>query len=111
MAANFTLHIRLLEQGDIAPIARAFAKLGWNKPASQYKRYLAEQENGQRTVLVALSDNRFAGYVTIRWKSEYSPFEEARIPEIVDLNVLPHFRRQGIAARLLDHYRDRDQPQ
>lgn len=102
MVANATLHIRHLQQDDIPPVTRAFAKLGWNKPASQYQRYLAEQEHGQRAVLVALIDDRFAGYVTVQWESGYPPFEAARIPEIVDLNVLPHFRRQGIAASLLD---------
>ena len=32
----------------------------------------------------------------------YPPFAEAGIPEIQDLNVLPEFRRQGIATQLLD---------
>ena len=97
-----SLHIRLLEQQDIAEIAAAFEALGWDKPASQYERYLAEQTAGQRTVFVAFWDGVFAGYATICWQSDYTPFSEAGIPEIVDFNVLPRFRRRGIGGRLMD---------
>jgi GNAT superfamily N-acetyltransferase len=97
-----TLVVRRLEQRDIEPIAAAFAALGWEKPASQYERYLAEQGSGQRLVLVAFTDDAFAGYVTVCWASEYPPFREENIPEIVDFNVLPQFRRQGIGGRLMD---------
>jgi GNAT superfamily N-acetyltransferase len=97
-----TLTIRRLQAEDIDPIAAAFKALGWNKPASQYVRYLAEQDAGQRTVFVALIDNIFAGYVTINWQSDYPPFRVESIPEIQDFNVLPQFRRQGIGGRLMD---------
>lgn len=97
-----TLQIRLLAADDIEPIASAFAQIGWNKPAAQYRGYLAEQEAGDRVVLVATVDNRFAGYVTIVWESHYPPFRAAGIPEVVDFNVLPHFRRQRIGTRLMD---------
>jgi len=99
---SLTLHIRLLQAQDILPIAAAFQALGWNKPAAQYERYLAEQEAGARTVFVALVDNGFAGYVTINWQPEYPPFRAENIPEIQDFNVLPHFRRRGIGSRLMD---------
>jgi GNAT superfamily N-acetyltransferase len=94
--------IRLLQAQDIAQIAAAFAMLGWNKPAAQYERYLAEQLSGERTIFVALVDAVFAGYVTIVWLSSYPPFRADNIPEIVDFNVLPHYRRQGIGSRLMD---------
>jgi len=97
-----TLTIRTLQTQDIAPIAQAFARLGWNKPAIQYERYLAEQNNGQRDVLVAFVDFIFAGYVTIVWMSDYAPFRAAGIPEIVDFNVLPHYRRRHIGTQLMD---------
>ena len=40
--------------------------------------------------------------ITICWQSHYPPFREQNIPEIVDFNVLPKFRRQGIGAALMD---------
>lgn len=99
---HLTPSIRQLQTQNIEPIADAFAALGWNKPASQYERYLAEQEAGERVVLVAFLDDIFAGYVTIKWQPEYPPFLAENIPEIQDFNVLPHFRRQGIGSRLMD---------
>ncbi len=96
------LLIRHLEQADIPEIAAAFQQLGWNKPASQYTRYFMEQVMELRDVLVAFADGVFAGYLTICWHSTYPPFREAHIPEIVDFNVLPHFRRCGIGAALMD---------
>lgn len=96
------LTIRLLERHDVEPIAAAFAAIGWDKPASQYEQYLAEQQAHERVVLVALIDDDFAGYVTIVWHSHYPPFAAANIPEVVDFNVLPHYRRRGIGSRLMD---------
>ena len=103
---NTTL-IRLLEPGDIQPIAAAFAELGWNKPASQYEEYLLEQQAGARVVLVACLNGEFAGYITICWQSNYLPFRTANIPELVDFNVLPRFRCQGIGTKLMDEAEQR----
>lgn len=94
--------IRLLKSQDILEIAEAFLQLGWNKPASQYEHYLAEQTLKTREVYVAFVDEKFAGYLTIRWSSSYEPFRKENIPEIVDFNVLPKFRRQGIGTQLMD---------
>jgi hypothetical protein len=44
------LTIRPLESRDVAPISAAFSGLGWNKPRSQYERYLSEQQRGTRKV-------------------------------------------------------------
>lgn len=102
---------------DPPVLEAAFAAIGWNKPASQYRRYLSDAARGARLALVAeVRDERpppasgsgsdaprtFAGYVTVVWESHYEPFREQGIPEIVDLNVLPAFRRRGVGSRLLD---------
>jgi len=96
------LLIRLLESDDIPQLAKAFQQLGWDKPALQYERYLMEQVLEIRTVYVAFVEEQFAGYLTICWTSSYEPFRREKIPEIVDFNVLPQFRRQGIGTQLLD---------
>lgn len=101
------LIIRLLEPGDVQQLAEAFVLLGWDKPASQYVGYLREQACGLREVWVAFCENTFAGYVTICWHSNYAPFAEAHIAEIVDLNVLPAFRRRGIGTRLMQMAEER----
>ena len=96
------LVVRPLEERDIEPMAAAFRALGWDKPRSQYERYLAEQRQGRRAVLVALVAGDFAGYLTINWNPGYRPFREEGIPEIQDFNVLPRFRRGGVGTRLMD---------
>ena len=96
------LLIRLLESDDIPEIAKAFQQLGWDKPALQYERYLMEQVLEIRHVYIAFTEERFVGYLTICWTSSYEPFRREKIPEIVDFNVLPQFRRQGIGTQLMD---------
>lgn len=80
----------------------AFAQQGWHKPVSQYREYLRESAAGKRTILLAEVQGHFAGYVTTVWDSDYPPFREARIPEIVDLNVLRRYQRRGVATVLME---------
>ena len=94
--------VRPLERRDVAPITAAFRDLG-PKPRSQYERYLSEQREGSRSVLVAFVEGDFAGYVTIDWDADHLHFRKSDIPEIQDLNVLPRFRRAGIGTRLMNH--------
>lgn len=96
------LMIRRLELQDPPEMARAFQQLGWTKPASQYEHYLVEQELGARDVYVAFIEEQFAGYITVCWSSGYEPFQSEGIPEIMDFNVLPEFRRRGIGTQLME---------
>ncbi len=101
-----SVQIRLLANSDPPGIADAFQNIGWNKPESQYRRYLDEQVRRTRTCFVAVVDGQFAGYVTVNWLPAYLGFADLNIPEIQDLNVLPTFRRKGVATRLLDRAED-----
>jgi GNAT superfamily N-acetyltransferase len=92
--------IRKLQDDDPKVISAAMTAIGWDKPVRQYEKYLAEQRDGVRDVLVATVDEEYAGYVTVRWESPYEPFD--KIPEIQDFNVLPKFRRRGIGTGLMD---------
>jgi ribosomal protein S18 acetylase RimI-like enzyme len=97
-----TVLVRTMRAEDAAAVAAAFAAQGWYKPVEQYTRYLAESAQGQRVVLLAEHVGEFAGYVTIVWESDYPPFRDAAIPEIVDFNVLIKYQRRGIGTALLD---------
>jgi NTP pyrophosphatase (non-canonical NTP hydrolase)/GNAT superfamily N-acetyltransferase len=116
----------------IPSIAEAFHQIGWNKPPSFFARYLKEQETDERCIWVAFINRHlehneaiqknetgsphlapdegimhdpnhvFAGYITLKWQSHYPSFKAQNIPEIMDLNVLPQFRKMGIGSLLLD---------
>ncbi len=94
--------IRTMDESDPETMSAAFIALGWHKQPALFQRYVAEQEGGQRLAFVAEWRGEFAGYVTLLWVSDYSPFAERQVPEISDLNVLPAHRRQGIGNALLD---------
>jgi GNAT superfamily N-acetyltransferase len=96
------LQIRSLSKHDAPLIAAAFARIGSIKPEVKYLRYLEQEAARSRTCLIATMGGQFTGYVTINWQPTYPGFSELQIPEIQDLNVLPAFRRRGIASRLLD---------
>ena len=97
-----TLHLRPLIELDAAVISAAFAELGSDKPVQQFVDYLTEQQLGIRQCWIALHGAEFCGYVTLHWNPLYSGIAGKGVPEIQDLNVLPQFRRRGIASRLLD---------
>ena len=91
-----------LTANHIPLISGAFNQIGWNKPESLFEGYFKEQEAGDRLVWVAHFKGEFAGYVTLKWQSQYPSFKAQSIPEIMDLNVLPSFRKMGIGSLLLD---------
>jgi len=64
--------------------------------------YIEEQQQGTRDLWVAYMGQQLAGYGTLQWESKYQPFREQGIPEIMDLNVLPAFRKLGIGSQLLE---------
>jgi ribosomal protein S18 acetylase RimI-like enzyme len=92
---------------DVPEMASAFAPFGWaGKDAAQFTSYVEAQDAGERVVLIARLDSAFVGYGCVVWRSGYHPYERDGIPEIQDLNVLPQFRRRGIATALLDALED-----
>lgn len=96
------LVIAPIAQADCAALAAGFAAQGWDKPQSQYERYLREQGQGARKVFVARWQGEAAGYVTLRPQAMAGPFAGKGWPEIVDFNVLGEFQRRGIGSRLMD---------
>ena len=96
------LHLRSLKDSDPYVMAAALSSIGWDKPATLFQRYLAEQAAGTRSCWVANLNEALAGYVTVNWEPTYGFFVEQKIPEIQDLNVLPPFRKKGIGTALLE---------
>jgi len=100
-ANTLGLVIRTFTESDIPIIVSSFATHQWIKPRATFEEYLREQQNGERLIWVALVNNALAGYITLRWESQYPPFLLRKIPEIMDLNVLPPFRKSGVGSKLL----------
>lgn len=98
---NDLLIILPFNLNDIDEIVSAFKAIGWNKSKDIYEAYLLEQSKTQRSVIVAKEDGKFCGYVTIKWKSDYSNFNQKNIPEIADLNVLPSYQKKGVGTQLI----------
>ena len=94
-------HIEPLSSSLIPNIVESFHLANWPKPASLFENYLKEQNENERLIWVALSENHIAGYITLKWHSAYPTFQKQSIPEIMDFNVLPNFRNQGIGSALL----------
>ncbi|KTD73429.1 GNAT family N-acetyltransferase [Legionella tucsonensis] len=93
--------IKALELSDIPILVDAFQKANWHKPASLFEVYYQEQQHAERVVWLAYVQDQIAGYVTLKWISYYESFARQKIPEIMDLNVLPVFRKLGIGSALL----------
>jgi GNAT superfamily N-acetyltransferase len=96
------LSIREITEADPLNISNAFKEQGWEKPISQYERYIIEQRNGDRVTLIAEVNGVFVGYVNVIWESYYPAFMERNIPEVNDFNVLLKYRRLGIGSKLMD---------
>lgn len=96
------ISVRAFNASDIPIIVDAFQNANWPKSASTFEIYLQEQLRGERIVWIAQLGDQFAGYATLNWKSQYEPFANSDIPEIMDLNVLPPFRAVGVGSKLLE---------
>lgn len=98
------IEIKPLDKQAGQELHKAFTKIGWEKPLSLFEKYLEEQNYGTREVLVAFYEGKIAGYGTLMWQSKYPFFAERNIPEINDLNVLPAFRKKGIASMIIEQF-------
>jgi ribosomal protein S18 acetylase RimI-like enzyme len=95
------IDLQPLKNSDFDEIVSAFQQIGWDKPKSLFQQYFDEEREGFRHVLIARDSKQFCGYVTLKWTSDYAAFANQQVPEIVDLNVLPDFRRKGTGTMLV----------
>lgn len=96
------LLLRPMLERDCRAFEQGFAAQGWHKPLEQFYRYLCEQAEGSRRVIVAEWEGEAAGYTTLLPKAGAGPFAETGWPEICDFNVLQKYQRRGFGSRILD---------
>jgi GNAT superfamily N-acetyltransferase len=95
--------MRSLVADDVEPLAFAFGALGWpGKDRARFLRCLDEARLGSHVWLVAAVGPDVVGYGGVEWRSRYPPFDDAGVPEVVDLNVLPPWRNRGSGGALMD---------
>jgi GNAT superfamily N-acetyltransferase len=97
-----SINIKTLEIKDVPLLGDAFLHTVWKTKATYFEYLLSGQNKGELIFLIARFNNEIAGFLYIKWRSEYKPFADAGIPEIKDLRVHPEHRRHHVAAVLMD---------
>ncbi len=104
--AMATLLIAQAAFDDIAALNAIAAGNNSFKAPDYFARCLQEQAEGRRLVHIARLDGVPAGYGMLNWHPQYALYRRMDIPEIQDLNVMPHFRKQGIATALIHGFEE-----
>lgn len=95
------IRLKEISRNDLALFQESFKDTYLSDRFDLFKKYLKEHSEKNRYVLLACSGGKMIGYVTLKYVSDYENFAQNNIPEIVDFNVVPRFRKQGIGRKLL----------
>lgn len=95
------IRLKEISGNDLALFQESFKDTYLSDRFDLFKKYLKEHSEKNRYVLLACSDEKIVGYVTLKYVSDYENFARNNIPEIVDFNVVPRFRKRGIGRKLL----------
>ncbi len=96
------INIRTATAADIGALDKIAVAMKQTHEENYFERCLAEQDAGNRLVLLAIADAP-VGYVQLNFKPLYPPFRRFNMPEVQDLNVVPDARQQGIGAALVEY--------
>jgi GNAT superfamily N-acetyltransferase len=96
------VNIRPATGKDVDSLYWVAAEMRATHESNYFERSLAEQDAGNRVLLLAEYDGAIVGYVQLNLQPIYQPFRRLNIPEIQDLNVIPSMRRSGIGGQLVD---------
>ena len=97
------IELRTATVSDIPKLWNMALTMGAAKADGYFDSALEQQEGGTRIVFIASVDGGDAAYGMLAWEPKYVFFRKMDIPEIQDLNVMPDYRRRGIASFMIDH--------
>jgi len=97
------LHIELIQPGQVDETIELFAHHIYEGNRNHAVTHLAGHREGEADTFLAFAGRSFAGFLTIRWHSDYPGFRDKNIPLIQQLEVFPPFQRRGIALQLMEH--------
>src|SRR5262249_32121468 len=101
------LNLHELRAEDIPRLAATDGGAAWKGRDKRWQRYLADQSQGRRVVLLAETAGGIVAYGSLVWASQHLPFRNAGIPEIQDLVVAQRQRRAGLGTRMIRALEDR----
>lgn len=93
--------IRKAEPADISRLWQVVHDMRLAKEPGYFEDLLAHQEEGRKILLLAEMGGNLTGFCILNWMPRYGLFKKLGIPETQDLNVLPSYRRQGLATALI----------
>ncbi|MEM7679920.1 MAG: GNAT family N-acetyltransferase [Pseudomonadota bacterium] len=98
--------IHKAERTDVARLDIMVAGMAASKDFGYFERQFNYQDQGKRNVFIIQSDGLDAGYGILNWDPKYELFRKIGIPEVQDINILKHFRQQGLATNLITFCED-----
>ncbi len=93
--------IRQLNETDISPLCQALGDTS-QETFDYFSRQMQHQRDGACMALLAVYQSRIAGYVFLFYRCKWGGMGGKGVPGIVDLFVLPAYRQNGIATKLMD---------
>ena len=95
------IELRTLRAEDLPRIAATRGGGAWKADNERWSRYLAEQNQGLREVLLADTTDAIIAYASLARISQNLSFHKAGIPEIQDLVVAEAHRNAGLGTRMI----------
>jgi len=95
--------LRTATVDDIPKLWDMALVMGVAKADGYFDYALEHQTAGARLVFIVSYEGQDVGYGMLAWQPKYVFFRKMDIPEIQDLNVLPEFRRRGIASFMISY--------
>lgn len=94
------IHIREANSDDIPALEELYRHIG--KKDDGYFAQALDRSN----IYVCEESDQLCGFCLYNGAPRYAFYKKLGIPEIQDLNVLPDFRRRGIATSLIQYCED-----
>jgi len=91
------MQIRRADENDVPALYEFYAHIG--KKDDGY----FEEALGRAHIFMAHDADTLCAFCLLNWDPRYAFYKKLGIPEIQDINVLPKYRRNGIATQLITH--------
>ena len=97
------IQIELIQPRQVDEVIELFTHHVYEGNREQAVTHLAGHREGEADMFFAYVRRSLAGFLTIRWHSNYPRFRDQNIPLIHQMEVFPPFQRGGIASQLMEH--------